>query len=98
MYQTVLVGTKETFSVPFTYTGDATYQDGSVGAVDGGGMFDADDTGVFHVDVICVMQPGGCGYGLPPSESGLPTGFLAPGEAVVEVLPEPRSPNHRPGR
>jgi hypothetical protein len=87
VYQAVIVGTQEQFSVPFTYTGDATYQDGSVAPVDGSGVFNAMDTGIFETAIICVSQPGGCDSGLSGPEAGLPDGFLAPGETVVGLFP-----------
>lgn len=86
VYQAVLTGTKETFSVPFTYTGNVTYQDGVVAPVEGSGVFTGEDTGIFQTAIICVTQPGGCGSGGNLSDL-LPAGFLVPGSAVVAAFP-----------
>jgi hypothetical protein len=89
-YEAVITATKAQISVPFTYTGDATYADGSVVPIDGSGVFDGSSTTHFATAIICVSQPGGCSAGLggPGDLSGLlPAGFLKPGEALVAVLP-----------
>jgi uncharacterized protein YaiE (UPF0345 family) len=59
-YQAVMTATRETFDIPFTYTGDAVYKDGATVPVDGSGTFAGTDTGVFEVDVKCISEPGGC--------------------------------------
>jgi PEP-CTERM motif len=87
VYQAVIIGAQDTFSVPFTYTGDATYKDGAVVPVDGSGTFETTETGVFQTAIICVSQPGGCDSGISAPEAGLPDGFLAPGETLVGLFP-----------
>jgi PEP-CTERM motif len=88
VYEAVLTGMKAQISVPFTYTGDATYQDGSVIPIDGTGVFNGSSTSDFQTAIICVSQPGGCEAGVGGDLSDfLPPGFLAPGEEVVAVLP-----------
>jgi hypothetical protein len=87
-YQAVLTATKEDFTVPFSYSGDVTYQDGAVVPVDGSGMFTGTGTGFFQTAIICVTEPGGCEAGVGGDLSNLlPPGFLKPGEEVVAVLP-----------
>jgi hypothetical protein len=86
-YEAVITATKETYSVPFTYTGDATYQNGAVVPIDGSGTFDGTDTGVFQTAIICISQPGGCGSGLTGDLGDLPPGFLTRGESLVGIFP-----------
>ncbi len=95
-YQTTLTATKETYDIPYTFDGIATYSSGATAEVQGTGDFNGGDTGVFIATTDCVSTPGGCGPG-PVSEqlvgdtgSEVVVGGPAPVGAPLPV-PEPAS-------
>lgn len=84
-YQTKLSGMTETFDVPYTWDGVATYSTGATADIHGRGVFSGGDTGDFTAEIDCISTPGGC-----------PTGpvFLepvGPGSGVPTPVPEPGS-------
>ena len=75
IYQAKLSGTTETFDIPYTWDGVATYSTGYTADIHGTGMFSGGDTGNFTTEIDCIQTPGGCPTG-PVSE--VPVGGPAP--------------------
>jgi hypothetical protein len=72
-YRASIIGTEVDATIPFTYTGTATYKSGKTAhLVDVQGEYNGVDTGEFTVQVTCVQTPGGC-----------PPGFLKALPAVA---------------
>jgi hypothetical protein len=72
-YRASIVGAEVDGTIPFTYTGTATYKSGKTARlVDVQGEYNGVDTGEFTVQVTCVQRPGGC-----------PPGFLEALPAVA---------------
>ncbi len=92
IYQAKLTGTNETFDIPYTWDGVATYSTGYTADIHGTGVFSGGDTGDFTTEIDCVSTPGGCPTGpvaLIPAVggdlgSGVPVGVPSP-------IPEPAS-------
>ncbi len=91
-YQTKLSGMAETFDVPYTWDGVATYSTGATADIHGSGVFSGGDTGVFTTEVDCIQTPGGCPTG-PVSEELVGGGGLGSGVpvGVPSPIPEPAS-------
>jgi len=61
VYKARIVGQQLNATIPFVYTGVATYKSGAKARlVDVPGVYEGTDTGDFKVEIICVSQPSGC--------------------------------------
>ncbi|MBV9910376.1 MAG: hypothetical protein JOY52_22710 [Hyphomicrobiales bacterium] len=67
-YQTIITGETQSATVPYTWSGTASYANGISAAITGTGSVSENSTGVFNVITTCVSTPGGC----PPPGSPLP--------------------------
>jgi hypothetical protein len=64
-YKGQLVGELVDATIPFTYTGTATYKSGKTATVvDVSGIYNGVDTGQFTIELTCVRTPGGCPNGI----------------------------------
>ncbi len=87
IYEAKLSGTTETYDVPYTYDGVATYSSGATADIHGSGVFSGGDSGVFTTEIDCISTPVGCPPG-PVSEELVGGG---PGSGVPAPVPEPAS-------
>jgi hypothetical protein len=92
VYQAKLSGTTETFDIPYTWDGVATYSTGYTANIHGTGVFIGADTGDFTTEIDCISTPGGCPPG-PVSEELVGGGGLGSGVPVggPTPVPEPAS-------
>jgi len=59
-YTTYVTATTGTFTIPYTWEGVATYENGNTANVSGTGTYAGADTGDFVTTTVCDFQPGGC--------------------------------------
>lgn len=59
-YTTYITATTGTFTIPYTWEGVATYENGMTANVSGTGVYSGADTGDFVTTTVCDYQPGGC--------------------------------------
>jgi hypothetical protein len=63
-YRGQLVGELVDATIPYTYTGAATYNSGKTATVNASGVYNGVDTGQFTIELTCIQTPGGCPTGI----------------------------------
>lgn len=82
-YTLLLTAQQATYTVPYMYTGIATYQSGTTAVVTGSGVFDGGDTTDFNDTIACLSYMGGaCPAGLDTT-LGLGTPVPEPSSLVL---------------
>jgi hypothetical protein len=80
-YEALLVGQQVSFSVPYTFTGVATYASGATANVVGSGTYVGGDGADFQVETICLA---GCPNGVTGPISEVPaTSIVEPASALL---------------
>lgn len=83
-YDAYITGQDISFSVPYTWTGVATYQGGATARVTGTGIYEGDVTGYLHAIIYCANAPPGAPAcpSIPISDTPL-AAMAEPGTAMI---------------
>ncbi len=83
-YNVQITGTAESYAIPYTWTGVATYQDGTTADIVGTGTFDGGSEGNFQVTTTCIIAvlPSTCA----PGSTEAPATILPVPEPITAML------------
>jgi hypothetical protein len=82
-FKVTVTAQQQDASIPYSWTGTACYKSGYCAAIEGSGIYEGVDTGIFTVTYDCISEPGGCPTGPgaavpePPTFVTVPLAFAA---------------------